>query len=271
MCAALGMALLRSTIPSRRLTTAPGSRRQLLHRRRPACFQAMNTVGDAEGKRELVEEQHCLWQACPSLVSAEAWFSPPRPKGNELASLIIPCCNQLEYTRQCLESVLRHTREPYGLPLVDNGSSDGTLGYLEEIRRGRRPARTVVLHNETNRGFVAACNQALEETKGKYVVFRNNERIVTPGWLEGLIGWLMKEWPNAGLVGPVSNGAMDCAVHPSGLYRSGRPGCFCRPPPSNLLREDAGRSPANRLLPACPPRGAGTPGPAGRALWHGLF
>ena len=169
----------------------------------------MNTMGDAEGKRQLVEEQHCLWQACPSLVSAEAWFSPPRPKGNELASLIIPCCNQLEYTRQCLESVLRHTREPYELLLVDNGSSDGTLGYLEEIRRRRRPARTVVLHNETNRGFVAACNQALEETKGKYVVFLNNDTIVTPGWLEGLIGWLMKEWPNAGLVGPVSNGAMD--------------------------------------------------------------
>src|SRR5260370_38541950 len=45
------------------------------------------------------------------------------------------CCNQVEYTRQCLESVLRHTRAPYELVLVDNGSTDGTAEYLAEIGR----------------------------------------------------------------------------------------------------------------------------------------
>ena len=209
--AALGVALLRADHPVEALDhLRPAVAGNPLDRAAArACFQATNAVGDGEGRSQFVEEQRCLWQACPSLVSAEAWFSPPRPKGNELASLIIPCCNQLEYTRQCLESVLRHTRQPYELVLVDNGSSDGTLAYLEEVRRRRRPARTVVIRNETNRGFVAGCNQALEEAKGQYVVFLNNDTIVTPGWLQGLIGWLLKEWPNAGLVGPVSNGAMD--------------------------------------------------------------
>lgn len=209
--AALGMALLRVNHPSEALDhLRPAVAGNPLDRAAArACFQAMNAVGDGEGRQQLVEDQRCLWQACPSLVPAEAWFSPPRPKGNELTSLIILCCNQLEYTRQCLESVLQHTREPYELVLVDNGSSDGTLGYLEEIRRRRRPARTLVIRNETNRGYIAGCNQALEQAKGQYVVFLNNDTIVTPGWLEGLIGWVLKEWPNAGLVGPVSNGAMD--------------------------------------------------------------
>lgn len=209
--AALGVTLLRANHPVEALDhLRPAVAGNPLDRAAArACLQAMNAVGDGEGKRQFVEDQRCLWQASPSLVSAEAWFSPPRPKGDELASLIIPCCNQLEYTRQCLESVLQHTREPYELLLVDNGSTDGTLGYLEEIRRRRRPARTVVIRNETNRGYVAGCNQALEQTKGPYVVFLNNDAIVTAGWLEGLIGWLRKEWPNAGLVGPVSNGARD--------------------------------------------------------------
>lgn len=209
--AALGAALLRANHPGEALDhLRPAVAGNPMDRAAArACLQAMNVVGDGEGQRQLVEQQRCLWQACPSLVPAEAWFSQPRPKGDELASLIILCCNQLEYTRQCLESVLKHTREPYELVLVDNGSSDGTLDYLEEIRRRRRSARTVVLRNETNHGYVAGCNQALEQIKGQYVVFLNNDTILTAGWLEGLVGRLLREWPSAGLVGPVSNGAMD--------------------------------------------------------------
>ena len=126
-----------------------------------ACFQALNTVGDAEGTTPLIEEQRDLWQACPSLVPAEAWFSPPRPKGNELASIIILCCNQLEYTRQCLESVLRHTREPYELVLVDNGSSDGTLALPGRDSPPPPPgADGGPCAMKPTAAFPAGCNQA---------------------------------------------------------------------------------------------------------------
>src|SRR5262249_57829575 len=37
---------------------------------------------------------------------------PAPPAGDELASLIILCCNEVDYTRLCLESVFRHTRAP---------------------------------------------------------------------------------------------------------------------------------------------------------------
>src|SRR5262249_27250458 len=127
-----------------------------------ACSQAMSALGDEEGQRALIEDQRLLARACPSLAPAEAWFSPPRPRGDELASIIILCCNQLAHTRPCLESLLRHTRAPYELILVDNGSTDGTPGYLEEIRRRHGPARIEVIRNETNLGFPAGCNQGLE-------------------------------------------------------------------------------------------------------------
>jgi GT2 family glycosyltransferase/Tfp pilus assembly protein PilF len=209
--AALGMALLRANHPGEALQhLRPALAGNPLDRAAArAWLQAMNAVGDGEGKRQLVAEQRQLWQACPTLVPAEAWFSSLRPKGDELASLIVLCCNQLEYTQQCLESVLRHTRSPYELMLVDNGSTDGTLSYLEEIRRRHRPARTAIIRNESNLGYPAGCNQALEQAKGQYIVFLNNDTIVTPGWLDGLIRWSLHDWPNVGLVGPVSNGGMD--------------------------------------------------------------
>jgi GT2 family glycosyltransferase len=39
----------------------------------------------------------------------------------ELTSIIIVTHNQLEFTRLCVESIARHTSEPYELVFIDNG------------------------------------------------------------------------------------------------------------------------------------------------------
>jgi glycosyltransferase involved in cell wall biosynthesis len=173
-----------------------------------------------------------LAQAAPADVPKEGWFSDAPPTGDELASIIILCCNQLNYTRECLESVLQHTRQPYELVLVDNSSNDGTGEYLAELQSANSksgqaplperpygcfaqtnqiafggPARVVVIRNETNRGFAAGCNQGLAEARGRYLVLLNNDTIVTSGWLDGLIAWSLHEWPSVGLVGPMTSWA----------------------------------------------------------------
>src|SRR5439155_5226805 len=87
----------------------------------------------------------------------------------------------------------------------DNGSTDGTPAYLEEVRQRPGPERVVVIRNETNRGFAAGCNQGLAKARGQYLVLLNNDTIVTAGWLEGLIHWSLRDWPKVGLVGPVTS------------------------------------------------------------------
>lgn len=54
-----------------------------------------------------------------------------------LVSIVILVHNQLEYTKKCIESLFKYTCEPFELILVDNGSTDGTLQYLDGIRKGR--------------------------------------------------------------------------------------------------------------------------------------
>ena len=49
----------------------------------------------------------------------------------ELVSIVILTFNQLEYTIKCVESIEKHTPEPYEIIFVDNGSSDGTRDYLK--------------------------------------------------------------------------------------------------------------------------------------------
>jgi GT2 family glycosyltransferase/predicted Zn-dependent protease len=57
-------------------------------------------------------------------------------ENSKLVSIIILTYNQLEYTKKCLDSIFRHTREPFELIIVDNGSTDGTVGYLNAVREG---------------------------------------------------------------------------------------------------------------------------------------
>ena len=47
-----------------------------------------------------------------------------------LTSIVIVTYNEIEFTRQCLDSIRLLTDEPYELIVVDNGSTDGSVEYL---------------------------------------------------------------------------------------------------------------------------------------------
>ena len=42
--------------------------------------------------------------------------------------IIIPVWNQLEATKECIDSIVKHTDYPYRLILIDNGSDAGSAG-----------------------------------------------------------------------------------------------------------------------------------------------
>jgi GT2 family glycosyltransferase len=128
---------------------------------------------------------------------------PSVEKAFPLASIIVVSYNNYPLTRRCLESVLKNTEWPnYELWVVDNGSKDETPGYLKQLT-SRYPRVRVILNKE-NRGFAIANNQALRLCSGKYIVFLNNDTVVPPFWLSGLIRHLASH-PDWGLVGPVTN------------------------------------------------------------------
>ena len=102
-----------------------------------------------------------------------------------LTSLVIAVWNQLEYTKRCLSSIERWTGRPYELVIVDNGSTDGTREFLQTVK-GR------VILNETNLGCAKAWNQGIRASRGEVVGILNNDIVVTPGWLEGLLAFMEK-------------------------------------------------------------------------------
>jgi GT2 family glycosyltransferase len=103
-----------------------------------------------------------------------------------LASIIVPCWNQLEFTRQCITALRSYTRQPWELIVIDNGSTDGTAAYLSGVQDAAAVPVTVI-SNSINRGFPAAINQGLQQASGEYLVLLNNDVVVTDAWLDQLI------------------------------------------------------------------------------------
>lgn len=122
------------------------------------------------------------------------WFTPYR----FLTSLILLTRNNLEYTKLCLESIRKYTPEPHEIIVVDNGSTDGTVEYLQE------QPDVKLIENGYNLGFALGNNRGLREAKGEYIVFLNNDVVVTEGWLTRLLV-CAREDDEVGAVGPRSN------------------------------------------------------------------
>ena len=110
-------------------------------------------------------------------------------------SIVIPVYNKIEYTVACLRSLAEHAgATAFEVIVVDDGSSDATPAQLAQID-GIHPLR-----NERNLGFIGSCNAGAAAASGEYVLFLNNDTVVTHGWLDALIACFAEE-ADAGLVG----------------------------------------------------------------------
>uniref|UniRef100_C6E7I0 Glycosyl transferase family 2 n=1 Tax=Geobacter sp. (strain M21) TaxID=443144 RepID=C6E7I0_GEOSM len=154
-----------------------------------ALLQALAEGGVLE---PTLEEESAAYQYLFRLV----------PKASRLTSIVILTWNELSCTRECLESIERHTPEPHEVILVDNGSSDGTVPFLREFCAQRENYR--LIENGKNLGFAAGCNIGMREAVGGHILLLNNDTVVTRGWLSGMIEALERD-PKAGIVGPMTN------------------------------------------------------------------
>jgi len=124
-------------------------------------------------------------------------FAPFAVPGSDAprVSIVIPVYNKIAYTAACLRSLAEHAGSiPFEVIVVDDGSSDATPQRLAEIE-GIRPLR-----NAQNLGFIGSCNAGAAAARGEYVLFLNNDTVVTAGWLDALVRCI-EEAPQAGLVG----------------------------------------------------------------------
>ncbi|MFW6116338.1 MAG: glycosyltransferase family 2 protein [bacterium] len=104
--------------------------------------------------------------------------NPPR------VSVVTPSWNGLSHLEPCYRSLrqLDYPPESLELILVDNGSTDGSIRFMQQ-----HFPEVKIVRNSTNLGFCKANNQGAQAAQGEYVAFLNNDTRVHPAWLQELV------------------------------------------------------------------------------------
>jgi ATP-binding cassette subfamily B protein/subfamily B ATP-binding cassette protein MsbA len=132
------------------------------------------------------------------------------------ASVVVVTFGDLALVRMSIESILANTQfTRFEIIVIDNGSSPETVSYLQDV--AKQFTRVQLVLNPRNEGFPAAVNRGLQLATGRVLVVLNDDVIVTPHWLVGLIRHL--DDAGVGLVGPATNAAPNEARVPA-TYRT---------------------------------------------------
>ncbi|HMQ29217.1 MAG TPA: glycosyltransferase family 2 protein [Chloroflexaceae bacterium] len=132
-------------------------------------------------------------------------------------AVVILSYNRADLLADCLDSLYAApTRCELAVWVVDNASSDGSA----ELVRERYPRARLIV-SPVNGGFSYGNNLALArilaEGSADYVLLLNNDTVVPPGALDGLVAYL-EAHPEAGVVGPkllLPDGSLDLACRRS--------------------------------------------------------
>ncbi len=97
-------------------------------------------------------------------------------------TITFACYNSLDYTKKCVESLLRANISLDRVVVVDNDSSDATFEYLSSF-----PFFDVI-RNRDNLGCGVAWNQGVLRLQSDWSIVMNNDIEVSKGWLDALLG-----------------------------------------------------------------------------------
>lgn len=115
--------------------------------------------------------------------------------GQPEVSIIIVSYNTEDLVGNCIRSVLAEEDCRKEIFVVDNGSSDDSVAYLQKVF-----PMVFLVANEENRGFAAANNQVLHQCQGKYIFFLNPDTKLVRGALRAILSY-MESSPHVGLAG----------------------------------------------------------------------
>jgi glycosyltransferase involved in cell wall biosynthesis len=102
-----------------------------------------------------------------------------------LISIVIPTFNRAELLREALESVYNQSYKNFQVIVVDDGSTDHTAQMLEEYE-GR-----VNVVWQSRGGISAARNAGLDQCRGEFVAFLDNDDLWAPDKLEAQVAFAL--------------------------------------------------------------------------------
>lgn len=102
---------------------------------------------------------------------------------SQVTIVVVPR-ERFSFTCESLESIYEHTKFPFKLVYVDNNSPAKVRSYLEAQAQVKN---FLLIQSDYYLSPNQARNVGLLQVSTKYVVFLDNDVVVSPGWLEALV------------------------------------------------------------------------------------
>ena len=99
-------------------------------------------------------------------------------------SIIVPVYNVEKYLHRCVDSILLQTFTDFELLLIDDGSTDKSVGICDKYALKDRRIR--VFHKK-NGGVSSARNLGIKKSNGVYILFVDSDDYLSPSHLNNYI------------------------------------------------------------------------------------
>ncbi|MXX82633.1 MAG: glycosyltransferase family 2 protein [Chloroflexi bacterium] len=109
-------------------------------------------------------------------------------------SVVIPNWNGKRFLAPCLDSLRAQTEPNIEIIIVDNGSSDGSQGFVKTAY-----ADVHLIELPDNQGFTGACNRGMRAATGEFIALLNNDTEVARDWAAQVLQALDAK-PAAGII-----------------------------------------------------------------------
>ena len=111
-------------------------------------------------------------------------------KFEPLVTVYIPTYNRLGLLKRAVSSVLDQSYRRIELIVVDDGSNDGTISYLEGLIEADQRVRYFL--NESNAGACFSRNRAIKEARGELITGLDDDDYFFPDRIQRFVD----RWPN---------------------------------------------------------------------------
>ncbi len=101
----------------------------------------------------------------------------------DMISIIIPVYNREAFLNKCLDSILSQEGVNFEVLLIDDGSTDSSLSICKSYEAAYNNIR--IFHQE-NAGLSKTRNVGLDNAKGEYICFQDDDDVMTPGGLKAM-------------------------------------------------------------------------------------
>lgn len=132
---------------------------------------------------------------------------------SEMVSVVVPTRNRLNLLMESVESVSRQGYPAWELIIVNDASTDGTQGWLDQLIDPRISSLMLSEHSERS----MTRNRGLERARGGYVLFLDDDDLLLPHALSYLVNLIQGAPAAVASVGGAE------VFSDNGIYRGARP------------------------------------------------